>query len=366
MRTLFLALIAAAILPAQDTPPTIESLMAQANDRYLARDYPGSLALYEQARQLAEQTPPEDDRRYAVLKRLSTVASAASDYESANRYLDEAIQFRLDRYGPDDPQAIAGQLQQVSIYRAMGDAASARVSLQTVMSKHLKLGGRRAPELPADLSLLAQIDYDIHNKEAAAAEWQSAIDIRGDIDGPLDVKQVPDLDRLGGVYIELRKYPEAEETFRRALLIRESVLGPEHADLLATLDGLAYSYFGQKKYDDAEAAYHRLAALWTKSVGETHPMMAIVFDKVAVFYAAQQKWPEAKAAYEHANAVRTYNLAAGLQREAKDITSSGEAAEAVELTRRALHLLDAPNAMFDDLREEISRSVKPEEPDAKK
>ncbi len=339
--------------------------MAQANDRYLARDYSASLALYEQALQLAEQTPPEDDRRYAVLKRLATVASAASDYGSANRYMDEAIQFRVDRYGPDDSQAIADRLQQVSIFRAMGDAVQARISLQFVMSKHMKLGGRRAPELPGDLSLLAQIDYDVHDKERAAGEWKSAIEIRSDIDGPLDVKQVPDLDRLGAVYIELRKYPEAEETFRRALLIRESVLGPEHADLLATLDGLAYSCFGQKKYDAADAAYQRLVGLWIKSVGEMHPMMGVVLDKLAVFYAAQQKWPEAKAASERANAIRTYNLAAGLQREAKDISSSGDPAEAAALARRALQLLDASNPLFDDLRDEISRSLKPDEQDTK-
>lgn len=351
----------AALLPAQETPPSIESLSAQANERYLARDYPAAIALYEQARQLTEQTAPEDDRRYTVVKRLATVESAASDYTAANRYMDEAIQFRLDHNGPDDPQATADRLQQVSIYRAMGDAAQARIALQVVMSKHLKIGGRLAPELPGDLSLFAQIDYDVHEKERAAGEWKSAIAVRSDIEGPLDVKQVPDLDRLGAVYLELRQYPEAEDTFRRALLIRESVLGPEHADLLATLDGLAYSYFGQKKYDAAETTYQRLIALWTKSVGEKHPMMAVIVEKVAIFYAAQQKWPEAKAAYERANAIRAFNLAAGLQKEAVDIASSGDVTEANELTRRALRALEPPNAIFDELREDLLRSTKVEE-----
>ena len=264
--------------------------MAAANAKYLHRDYSASLALYEQARQLVEQASAEDPRRYDVLKRLTTVASAAGDYAAANRYLEAAIQWRLDRVGPGDPQVIANRLQQVGIYRAMGDDADARDLLETVIVKHEELGGRRSPALADDHSLMGQIDFESHKKEGAAQEWELAIALRGINAGPLDVTQVPDLDRLGGVYIELLRYQDAEETFRKALIIRESVLGSEHADLLATLDGLAYSYFGQKKYDEAEAAYKRLIALWTKSVGETHPMLAIALDKLAVFYAAQQKY----------------------------------------------------------------------------
>lgn len=358
---ILIAICACFLASAQETPPTIESLMVQANARYLQRDYAASLALYEQARQLANETPPEDERRYAIDKRLATVASAASDYAAAHRYLDEAIQFRLDRLGTNDPQTLADRLQQVGIYRAMGDDAQARLALGVVISKHVQIGGRRAPELPNDVSLMGQIDYESHEKEAAARDWKSSINLRGEIDGPLDVKQVPDLDRLGGVYLELLQYPEAEETFRTALLIRESVVGPEHADLLATLDGLAYAYFGQKKWDLGEAAYKRLIGLWAKSVGETHPMMAIALDKLAVFYAAQEKWPEAKEQRERANAIRALNLASGLDKEALDVASSGDVPGAKELARRAVRALDPPNPIYDGLREQILGNAKPDD-----
>jgi tetratricopeptide (TPR) repeat protein len=342
---------------AQETPAGVDELMAAANAKYLHRDYPGSLALYEQARQTLEQAQAEDPRRYDILKRLTTVASASGDYAAANRYLDLAIQWRLDRTGPADAQVIAGRLQQVGIYRAMGDDADARVVLQAVIVKHEELGGRRNAALADDHSLMGQIDFESHKKEDAAQEWELAIALRGVNAGPLDVTQVPDLDRLGGVYIELRRYPDAEETFRKALIIRESVLGSEHAELLATLDGLAYAYFGEKKYDEAEAAYNRLIALWTKSVGETHPMLAITLDKVAVFYAAQEKWDQAREAHERANAIRTLFLAQGLRKEALDLASGGNVPGAVALSRRALRELDPPNPLFDQLREQISRNV---------
>lgn len=344
----------------QDQPAGADELMAAANAKYLHRDYTASLALYEQARQIVEQGPAEDPRRFDILKRLATVASATGDYAAAARYLDAAIEWRLDRAGPADPQVLAGRLQQVGIYRAMGDDAEARVVLQTVIVKHEELGGRRSPALADDHSLMGQIDFESHKKEDAAQEWELAIALRGVNAGPLDVAQVPDLDRLGGVYIELLRYPEAEETYRKALIIRESVLGAEHADLLATLDGLAYAYFGQEKYDEAEAAYKRLVALWTKAVGETHPMLAIALDKLALFYDKQKRYLEAREAYERANAIRTLFLAQGLHKEALDIASGGDISGALALSRRALRTLDPPNPLYDQLRQQISRNVAPD------
>jgi tetratricopeptide (TPR) repeat protein len=288
------------------------------------------------------------------------VASAAGDYAAANRYLDAAIQWRLDRTGPADPQVLAGRLQQVGIYRARGDDVDSRVVLQTVIVKHEELGGRRNPALADDHSLMGQIDFESHKKEDAAQEWELAIALRGISAGALDVAQVPDLDRLGGVYIELLRYQEAEEAFRKALIIRESVLGAEHADLLATLDGLAYAYFGEKKYEEAEAAYKRLIALWTKAVGETHPMLAIALDKLALFYDKQQRYAESREAYERANAIRALFLAQGLHKEALDIASSGDAPAAIALSRRALREIDPPNPLYDQLREQISRNAGPE------
>ena len=352
-----LSAIAFGLAVAQDVPSTVESLMSDANAKYLHREYAASRSLYDQARQLLDQASSEDPRRYDLLKRLTTVASAAGDYPAANQYLDAALQWRMDRNGPSDPQVLAGRLQQVGIYRAMGDDAEALVVLEAVIVKHEELGGRRSPALADDHSLMGQIDYEIRKKEDAAQEWELAIALRGLNAGPLDVTQVPDLDRLGGVCIELLRYQEAESVFRKALIIRESVLGSEHADLLATLDGLAYAYFGQKKYEEAEPVYQRLVALWTKSVGETHPMLAIALDKLAVFYTAQEKYDQARDTRERANAIRTFFLAQGLHKEALDLAAGGDGTGANTLWRRALRILDPPNPIYDPLREQISRNL---------
>ncbi len=353
---------------AQDVPPpTIERLMADANAHYMKRDYAGSRGLYEQARAQIEQTPAENPQRFDVMKRLSTVAAAAGDYPACNTYLEAAIAWRTERFGASDPQVMAERLHQVGIYRAMGDGVAAREALQAVIAKHEEIGGRRNPDLADDHSLMGQIDLDVHQKKAAIQEFQLAIILRSLNASPLDVTQVPDLDRLGSLYIdkEILDYRQAEDIFRRALIIRESVLGSEHADLLATLDGLAYAYFGQQKYPEAEAAYQRLIALWTKSVGETHPMLALALDKLAVFYAAQKRHEEARAVYEHANAIRALVFAQGLVKEADDArTNTDPTAVSEALYQRALHALEPPNPLYDPLHDAINEVLQPPGPAA--
>ena len=357
---------------AQDAPPpTIEKLMADANTRYMKRDYAASVQLYEQARAQIEETPAGNPQRFDVMKRLSTVAAAAGNYPASNTYLAAAIAWRTERFGDSDPQVMAERLHQVGIYRAMGDAAGAREALTAIIAKHEEMGGRRNPDLANDHSLMGQIDLDVHQKKNAMQEFQLAILLRSISAGPLDVTQVPDLDRLGTLCIdkEILDYRQAEDVFRRALIIRESVLGAEHADLLATLDGLAYAYFGQQKYPEAEAAYQRLLALWTKSVGETHPMLAVALDKLAVFYAAQKRHEEARAAYERANAIRALVFAQGLVKEADDArTNTDPPAVSGALYQRALHALEPSNPLYDPLHDAINEVLQPAEPaaDAKK
>jgi tetratricopeptide (TPR) repeat protein len=169
---------------------------------------------------------------------------------------------------------------------------------------------------------------------------------------------VPDLDRMGAVYLALHTYDKAESIFRRTLVIRESVLGSENADLLATLDGLAYSYFGQSKFDEAEPVYQRLIHLWSKSVGETHPMLALALDKVGIFYAAQKKNDQAREAFERANAIRANSLAAGLSTEAGQEREAGDLATAAALYARAVRVLDPPNPIYDGARTQAALYLK--------
>jgi tetratricopeptide (TPR) repeat protein len=215
-----------------------------------------------------------------------------------------------------------------------------------------------------DYSRMAEIDVDRHKPVDAVGALNMAIAIHSKLAGPLDPSVVPDLDRLGPVYISLGEYDNAEWIFRQALLIRESVYGNKNPDLISTVDGLAYALFGEKKYEEADPLYQRLLGLWIDSVGEKHAMVAMALDKVAVFYAEQKKYPQAREASDRANAIRSYGLAVGLAAEAAQLLPANPDG-ARDLYRRALRALDPPNPIYDELRAKIAANLellKPRKP----
>ena len=267
--------------------------------------------------------------------------------------------WREQNLGPDDPKIPDDVLLSVGFVRALKDYDRALWTMKRVQTLHTRSAGFNSIVMADDFSRIAQIQAEMKKPEDAVNSLQTALIIRTNLLGPLDPSLVFDLDRLGGLQIAARAYDKAEETYRHALVIRETLFGKTHADLIATVDGLGYALFGQKKYDEAEPVYQRLLALWISSVGsEKHPMVAIALDKIAVFYAAQKKWDQAREATTRANAIRAYLLADGLSGEASQRIDEGKLDEALPIYERALKILDPPNEIYDQQRQDLDNMKK--------
>jgi tetratricopeptide (TPR) repeat protein len=205
---------------------------------------------------------------------------------------------------------------------------------------------------------MARIYAEQKQNSPAIAMHQIALGIRTRIAGPLDPTLVPDLDRLGELYIAERQYEKAEDVYRHDLVIRETIYGKVHADLISTVDGLAYALFGQKKYDAAEPVYRRLLGLWEESVGKDHPMIAVTLDKVAVFYAEQKRYPETRDMLERSSAIRARFHAMGLSQQATEAFGEDRAAEAKAFYQRALAALGEPDPGNADLHKQFEEILK--------
>jgi tetratricopeptide (TPR) repeat protein len=366
-----LILLAAALAFAQESAPTIPSLIETGNAAYLKGDYAAALDSFVKAWDIAQQTPPEDPVRYDVLKRLTRIRAAAGEFQDADNYLQMAINWRENTSGQNDPKLVDDLLLSVQYCRAMKTFDRALLIINRVMMLHRQAYGTETAVFADDLSRMAQIQMEMRNVPAAISSLTNAIGIRTKLGGPLDPSMIYDLDRLAGAHIVQRAYDKAEAAYRHVLVIRETLLGKHDADLIATVDGIAYACFGQKKFDAAEPVYQRLIELWTKSVGEDHPMVAMALDKVATFYAAQKKYDQSKEASERATAIRVHFLASGLSLAATEQIAEGNKDAAIGLYRRALAAMDPPHPVFDELRAELDEIVKgmaapPTRPPAKK
>ncbi|MGP8247743.1 MAG: tetratricopeptide repeat protein [Bryobacteraceae bacterium] len=356
-------------LPGQEKPAGPQSLLNDARASYMRGDYAAARKALDQAWKLAQDQLPEDSPvRYDVLKRLALVNAATGNFNDADMYLQLAIWWREKVNGAADPRIADDLIQGAAYCRAMKDFDRGMAMLKRAMEMHrAAAAGVDNVAVANDYSRMAEIDVDRHRPVDAVGALNLAIAIRGKLTGPLDPSVVPDLDRLGPVYISLGEYANAEWIFRQALLIRESIYGGKNPDLIATVDGLAYALFGEKKYDEADPLYQRLLGLWVDSVGEKHAMVAMALDKIAVFYAEQKKYPQAREASGRANAIRSYGLAVGLANEAARLLPANPGG-ARDLYRRALRVLDPPNPIYDELHTRLAatlETLKPRKPAAK-
>jgi tetratricopeptide (TPR) repeat protein len=358
MRYLLGLALAVSGLVAQDAATDIPALLQAANAAYMRGDYEAARQSLVNAWTAAQQTAPSDPVRYDILKRLTSARAAAGEFADADQYLQQAITWRENTLGHNDPKIADDLLISVGLCRGLKDFDRARTILFRVMGLHRIAYGPDHATIADDYSRMAQLFMDEKNLQSAVGSLKTALEMRTKSAGPLDPSLVPDLDRIAGAWIALREYEKAEEAYRHALVIRETLYGKNNADLISTVDGLAYACFGQKKYDEAEPIYQRLIALWVQSVGEDHPMVSMALDKVATFYSDQKKFDQAKEAYDRANAIRAHFLAVGLSVQATEFLGEEKKEPAISLYRRALVVLDPPSPVNQELKEQIEGIVK--------
>jgi tetratricopeptide (TPR) repeat protein len=343
-------------------PPDIDALLKTAHAAYRKADYPAARKSLEEAWAAAGELPPNDPKRYEILKQLADVTGSAGDNDAALNYIELAINWRETAVSPEDP-LIADDLVQLStICERRKDFDRAIAVLRRVITIHTRIHGSfENSDVADDFSRIALVESDQnqHNPEVAIPTLITAIGIREKVLGADSPGLLSELDRLGTLQISARFYEAAEITFRRALSIRERVLGSRSPDLLTTLEGLAYSLFGQKKYDDAEVYYKRLLELW-QLIGNL-PMIAETEEKIAVFYREQQKWDQGTEAATNAMVLRSKVAAIGLSTEATAWIAHGDKAHAIELYRKALTLLEESDGLRGQL-EQVLAELDPPKP----
>lgn len=334
--------------------PDLGSLMKTANAAYRKADYATARKALEDALKAADTLPPEDPKRYEILRQLSGVSGASGDNAAAQSYIEQAIAWRENTSGKNDPSLADDLIELATICDRRDDFERAIALLQRTVGIHTKAHGNfENSDVADDISRIALVQVDQKKPEQAIISLATVLGIREKVLGPDSTGLLSELDRLGTLQITVRSYEDAEVTFRRALVIRERVVGAKSPDLLTTLDGLAYSLFGQKKYDDAEVFYKRLLDLWM--VINNLPMIADTEEKIAVFYRDQKKWDQGTEAASNAIALRALVSATGLSTEATAWIAHGDKAHAIELYRRALTILDPERKDHKGLHDQIER-----------
>ncbi|XP_061877660.1 nephrocystin-3 isoform X2 [Entelurus aequoreus] len=93
---------------------------------------------------------------------------------------------------------------------------------------------------------------DLGLPSQAMAPLQRSLEIRETALDPDHPSVARSLHQLAGVYVQWKKYGNAEQLYKQALEISENAYGPEHASVARELESLAVLYQKQNKYEQAE------------------------------------------------------------------------------------------------------------------
>jgi tetratricopeptide (TPR) repeat protein len=342
----------------EEGAPTVPQLTKDGDAFYLKGDYEAARLAFTNAWELALQTPKDNPVRYDILKRLTSVRAAAGEFADADNWLQQAITWRENTLGWKDHKIADDLLISVGLCRGMKDFDRALAILRRVQSLHVEAYTFDSTMVADDFSRMANVYAEQKQIDSAIKAIDAAITVRTKLSGPLDPSLISDLDRLGEYDTLMRAYDQAEAAFRHVLVIRETLYGKTHPDLISTVDGLAYALFGQQKYEEADPVYQRLIGLWESSVGKDHAMVAVALDKVAAFYSAQKKYPEVREALERSTAIRARFLAMGISQQATQANTEEQMEQVKAFYRRGLSVLDPPNPINDDLREQFEAMLK--------
>jgi tetratricopeptide (TPR) repeat protein len=348
--TLISMLLAVQPITAQDS--LWQADLKAAQEALAARKYDAAVEKFQSVLKITESSNGQEAGTVQSLRGLGTVYRLQGKLGEAANFLNRAVRPMRVTAG-DDSLELADLMSELALvqraYGARDLAIGTLVGAIDIRGKHPDTG-REA--LARDLTLLGILQIAAEDRAGATPTLKQALGAWDAAVAPDDVRILPVLDALAGLYRDGAEYSEAEPLLLRALGLREMAAGTDSADVIATVDSLSYVYFGMKKYVEAEPFYKRLLALWETSAGPEHPMVALTLEKMGVFYSAQEKYAEAEPLFERSLTIRTNAMLQSINHKGRVQVMQAKVKEAEDLYKSAIVMAEnfkIPDEMIDGM-----------------
>uniref|UniRef100_A0A3B4TS01 Nephrocystin-3 n=1 Tax=Seriola dumerili TaxID=41447 RepID=A0A3B4TS01_SERDU len=153
-----------------------------------------------------------------------------------------------------------------------------------------------------DLGLPSQVDLLLFSPWKAVAPLQRSLEIRETALDPDHPSVARSLHQLAGVYVQWKKYGNAEQLYKQALEISENAYGAEHASVARELESLAMLY--QKQNNAAKVFLTRSLEMRQRVLGPDHPDCAQSLNNLAALHTERREYETAEDMYERALDIR--------------------------------------------------------------
>jgi tetratricopeptide (TPR) repeat protein len=350
-----------AVLAARGLAAEWEEDVREGEKALASRDFNTAGVKFQSALDKAQSEKDAVEGVAKALRGLATVSRLQGNLPQSAQFLSGAIRPTRQIAGETSLELADLVSELASVYRGYGarDLSIGTYVSAIAIRETQPDAGRES--LARDLTTLGILQIAAEDHAGATATLNRALTTWDACVSPDDLRILPVLDALGGIYRDTAEYAAAEPLYIRALAMREMAAGTDSADLIGTLDSLSYVYFGQKKFTEAEPFYKRLLATWEASAGRDHPMVALTLEKMGVFYAAQEKYADAEPLFERSVAIRAAALLQSVNHKGRAQLMQNKPKEAEEVYRSAIAMADGfklPDQLLDPVLRIYERLLK--------
>lgn len=212
------------------------------------------------------------------------------NYVEAERMFRAAISEARKAAKSGSPNAIGMMSDSLSGLGAALSSQGRYADAESVIREQLQLlevtHGESDPDYAKTLNNLGLVLSEQKKYKEAEEIHRRALKLREQYDEPPRRNLAVSLLNLGKIYYEQGKNSEAEALFNQARSIFVSIpredITPEDIDsLLRSEHNLALVYVEQKKYDEAEVRYKAVILLTEKFKGDMHPDLLLTLENYA-------------------------------------------------------------------------------------
>ncbi len=356
-------------------------------DTSRGQDITAQEVLERGARRIRESLREEPEVRAAVLSTLGEIHRKLGLYDKAEPLLKEALAFREQELGSEDPQVadslhllaqlvaakgelkIAEDLYQRSLkirrkvlkddhpaiaeslsglgtlYEKQGRIEVARELLEEALARQRSLKDPKPAKLAATLNDLAVVISAQGDYSAAAGLVEQALAIQRRTLGDNHPHVATSLLNAGTLLYQTGDDRRAEPLLRESLALHLQLLGAEHPKIAVLQNTLAILLYRRGELKEAEGLLRQALANNLQTLGESHPDTATTLDTLAAVLKRQGQAAEAETLYRRALEARRKSLgpehpavASSLNNLAFLRQRAGDKTEAERLFRRALDL----------------------------
>jgi len=194
-----------------------------------------------------------------ALNDLAVEQTQLSDYDTAEKTFDEAMEINLRVLGEDHPEIASGLENVGNIWYRKGEYAKVAEQLEKVLAIRRRALGDDAEPVGRTMANLGSVYMSSGNDAAALPKFQGAIARLEKFSGPDHPDVAAVLTGEAGALLHLGRLDEAEAAARRALAIRTAKFPDASVPVALTRTRLGQILTAKKRYPEADALLRKAA-----------------------------------------------------------------------------------------------------------